>query len=119
MSRLRKLKDVARIVGERFTIEYDLSSTDKVRISPSAWDGRGLSFVSDFGPRSRQSWNDVYAEQLRAFAQVVATGGKSVVPGESVLGSVGLIERCYRERQPLELPWLRPIVSTQREAVTA
>jgi predicted dehydrogenase len=104
LSRIRKLSDTARIVGERFTIEYDLSTPQKVRIWPSTWHGKCTSFISDFGPTSSQSWNEVYAEQLRAFAQAIFTGGKSAVPGESVISNVALIERCYRGRQPLELP---------------
>ena len=117
LSRLRKLGDIARIFGERFTIEYDLSTPATVHIWPSIWDGKDLSFVSDFGPLSCQSWNDVYAEQLRAFARAIAAGGESVVSGESVLGSIALIERCYRDRLPLELPWTRVIGSPRRESV--
>src|SRR6266536_3703994 len=55
LSRLRKLRNTARIVGERFTIECDFS--DKVRIWPSTCDGRGLSFVSDTSSLPRQSSN--------------------------------------------------------------
>jgi predicted dehydrogenase len=113
LSRLRKLSDTARVVGNRFTIEYDLSTPDKVRIWPSTWDSRCLSFLADFSSPPRQSWNDVYAEQLRAFARAVVSGGKSAVPGESVLGCIALIEQCYRERQCLELPWMTPIAPTQ------
>jgi predicted dehydrogenase len=47
LSRLRRLSDTARIVGERFTIEYDFSRPDKVRIWPSTCIGKSLSFVSD------------------------------------------------------------------------
>lgn len=117
LSRLRQLSDRARIVGERFTIECDLYTPDIVRIWPSTSDGRDLAFVLDFDSLPRQSLDEAYAEQLRAFAQTITAGGKSVVPGECVLGSVALIDRCYRERQPLELPWMRPVVPTQRETV--
>jgi predicted dehydrogenase len=106
LSRLRRLSNTVRVVGERFTIEYDLSTPATVRVWPTSWDGKGISFVVDLGPRPDQSWYEVYAKQLEVFAQTIAVGGQSAVPGESVLGSVALIERCYCERQPLELPWL-------------
>lgn len=113
LSRLRKLSNTARIVGERFTIECDLSTPDTVRIWPSIWDSSCVSFASELGDSQRQSWKDVFAEQLRAFAQAIGTGSESVVSAESVLGSVALIERCYRERKPLDLPWMRPVIPTQ------
>jgi predicted dehydrogenase len=106
LSRLRKLSNMARLTAERFTVEYDLSTPATVRLWPTMWDGEGLSFESDWGPWPSQSWTDVYAEQLRAFAQSVAIGDGPIVSGDSVLGSVALIERCYRERQPLQLPWM-------------
>lgn len=106
MSRLRKLGNVAQVIGERFTIEYELLSPARVCLWPTARDRQALSFTADWGPSSSQTWNEVYAEQLRAFAQAITTGDTSAVPGKSVLRSVDLIERCYRERQPLELPWM-------------
>jgi predicted dehydrogenase len=117
LSRLRQLSNRARIVGERFTIECDISTPTTVRLWPSTSDGKDLAFVLDFDSLPRQSLDDAYAEQLRAFARTITTGGDSVVSGESVLGSVALIERCYRERQPLELPWTRSVVPAQRESV--
>jgi predicted dehydrogenase len=117
LSRLRKLRNTARLVGERFTVEYDLSTPATLRIWPTLWDGNGLSFASDWGPWPSQSWIDVYAEQLRAFAQAVVTGGTPIVSGHSALGSVALIERCYRERQPLRWPWMDSGVPHQRRAV--
>lgn len=116
LSRLRKLNDTVCLVGEHFTIEYDLASTATLRIWPTAWNQQGLSFA--LTPRSlpRQSWNDVYANQLRAFAQTIATGKSAVVTGEEVARSVALIERCYRERQPLEFPWMKTVAPLEREA---
>jgi len=114
LSKLRNLKSIARIVGERFAIEYDLSSPDQVRFIPYVWEGTGKFFISDFTAR-RQTWNDVYADQLRAFAKAIISGGPTTVPGESVIDSIALIERCYQMRQPLEVPWMQPALA--RESV--
>ena len=113
LSRLRRLAYTARIVGERFTIECDISGPTTARIWPSTSDGQDLAFVLDSGSLPPQLLTEAYAEQLQAFAHTISTGSKPIVPGESVLGSVALIERCYRERELLEMPWLRPVVPTQ------
>jgi predicted dehydrogenase len=115
LSRLRKLTNKARIVGDRFTIECDIDNPVAVRFWPTSSDSEDLVFGLDFDSLPRQTLDDAYAEQLRAFARVITTGGNPVIPGESVLGSVAVIDRCYRERQPLELPWMRPAVSSPRE----
>jgi predicted dehydrogenase len=113
LSRLRQLSNRARIDGDRFTIECDIDNPVTARFWPTASAEEDLIFGLDFDSLPRQTLDDAYAEQLRAFGQAITTGCKPVVPGESVLGSVALIERCYREQQPLELPWLRPVVPIQ------
>jgi predicted dehydrogenase len=118
MSRLRKLCNKARIVGDRFTIECEIDNPVTVRFWPSSSNGGDLIFGLDF-TLPRQTLDDAYAEQLRAFAQAIATNCNPVVPGEGALSSVALIDRCYRERQPLELPWTTASVSSQRESVSA
>ena len=113
LSRLRKLTNKARIVGDRFTIECEIDNPVTARFWPSSSAREDLVFGLDFDSLPRQTLDDVYAEQLRAFARVITTGGDPVVPGEWVLGSVAIIDRCYRERQPLEFPWLKPVIHTQ------
>ena len=119
LSRLRKLTNKARIVGDRFTVECDIDNPVAVRFWPTSSGSEDLVFGLDFDSLSRQTLDDAYAEQLRAFARVITTGGNPAVPGESVLGSVALIDRCYRQRQPLELPWMRPAVTSRRELLRA
>ncbi len=114
LSRLRRLSGTAVIRGERCAIEYRFGAPHTARIVPP-WDGgRAQSFVSDSAALPRSSRN-FYAEQLRAFARAIAAGGESAVPGESALRSIALMERCYRERRPLELPWMAPGGAAVRE----
>jgi predicted dehydrogenase len=117
LSRLRKLSNTARLVGEHITIEYDLLTPTRICLWPTAWDRQRLAFAADWGSFPNQSRDGIYVEQLRAFAQVVANGGEPIVSGKSALGSVALIERCYRERQPLQLPWMDSDVRHQYGAV--
>ena len=110
LSRLRQLSDTARIVGERFTIEYDVSSAAGVRIWPTCQARGNHSFAAEYDAEVEQNWNHVYAEQLGAFAHAIASGTPSLVSAESVLPTVELIERCYKIRKPLELPWTTAVL---------
>jgi predicted dehydrogenase len=118
LSRLRRLPYSARVVGERYTIECDISAPTSVRMWPTVSAGQDVVFVPDSDLLPPQSLDDAYAAQLRAFARSVATGERPVVAGEQVLKSVALIERCYQNRQPLALPWTRPGMPSQLASVS-
>lgn len=107
LSRLRQLADRVRIVGDRFTLEYDLSSTGAVTLHPANSHAGELSLAACFEPASQQTWEEVYAEQLGAFAKAIRGESEAGVSGRDALPSVALIERCYRERRPLSEPWRR------------
>jgi predicted dehydrogenase len=109
MSRLRRLRSAARIVGSAFTLECGLSGRYPVRVWPTAWQGDGVSFVGEYEGGATDSFERMFVEQLREFARVVRERTPPAVSGESVLGVIALIERCYRERRPLEQPWLHPV----------
>jgi predicted dehydrogenase len=115
LSRLRNLSNVARIVGKQFTLEWDLSSMEKVRMWPTNGIEGNSNFVSEPHSETPQSWNDAFVDQLLIFARSIRTGEKALTSGESALGTVALIERCYKERKPLELPWLNNTTRTMAE----
>jgi len=119
LSRLRNLSNSAVVIGKHFTVEYDITTADKVRYWPSASNKKAVSSISNFGLPSPQPWDDVCAQQLRAFARAISGRDPSAVPGESVLDTVALIDRCYRERQPLELPWEKPVTLNKRRPAKA
>lgn len=106
-SRIRELSNTVRIVGERLTIEWDHEVPDAVRVEPTAWSGQPPSLV--YRAAGAQSFLDLFVEQLRSFMASVATGAPAAVPGESVVPSVALIERCYRQRKQRIHPWERPV----------
>lgn len=88
-------------------MEYGLNHRrGEVRLWPTS-DVRGrMVLVPDRSVAPLQSWEDVFADQLRAFARAVATGGPAPVSAADGLRAVKWIEACYRARQPLEFPWL-------------
>lgn len=104
LSRLRNLSDRLRITGELLTIEYDLSAPDAVRIRPTRLFETGESFIPDTAENDRQTWRQVYVEQLAAFASAVR-GGECRMAGQDVIESMTLITECYRHRKPLKRPW--------------
>ncbi len=106
LSRLRKLHDIARIVGERFTVEHDFSAPCAPRLWPSAEQGRRSSFVNDYDGIEGKSPNP-FVLQLRDFARSIREGTEPFVSGDSALVSLALIERCYAARRVLEQPWMR------------
>lgn len=105
LSRLRKLKDIARIDGERFSIIYGFETKEGLLELLPASPRDQIPFVVDTYSVPPQSGPDFFSEQLKDFATAIRTGRPSAAPGESVLPSLSLIEECYRMRKPLGLPW--------------
>ncbi len=102
LSRLRRLRNMVVIQGDRMEVEWDHEFPDRVRFREPGGTAREGTLV-------RQSFPDLFVEQLRAFVSTVADGGPSPVPGESVIPSVALVEECYRQRQDLPEPWEHPV----------
>lgn len=101
-SRVRRLRNTVLIQGDRMAVEWAHELPDQVRFRDP--DGRERTADAD-----RQSFNDLFVEQLRAFAGAVSRSGPSPVSGESVIPSVGLIEQCYQQRRAIREPWARPV----------
>jgi predicted dehydrogenase len=111
LSRLRQLDNVVEIRGDRFTLQYALWTPDTVRLWPTGWDREREAFCYAPGQDLATEMVDVHVRQLGAFARAVQKTGPCLVSGDNVLGSVALIERCYRERQPLHYPWLECVAN--------
>jgi predicted dehydrogenase len=108
LSRIRKLGRFVRVAGTKTTMEYDLDSPQRVQISPTHAEGALRNLVAEPAYDSASwadPWERVYAAQLRSFAKAAASRTQPEVAGSDVLGTVALIERCYRERQPLIHSW--------------
>ncbi len=106
LSCLRNLGTTVQIEGEQFTIEYDLRTPDAVYLWPTGKDLQAFAFISNRFFTHKQSWDEVYSEQLKAFTQAIATGYEPVVSGRHAKDCLALIERCYRERKTLQYPWV-------------
>jgi predicted dehydrogenase len=107
MSRLRGLSNSVRIVAERFSLEYGINDRrGEIRLWPTRDAPGGLVLVPDRSVTPMQSWEEVFADQLRAFVRAVGDGGPAPVSAAEGLRAVKWVEACYRARRPLEYPWL-------------
>lgn len=55
---------------------------------------------------SRQSYLDQMTESIKDWVGAIRRHAEPLVNGVEARRSIALIEACYGQRKPLELPWL-------------
>jgi predicted dehydrogenase len=112
LSRTRTLRNTTIIEGDRASLEADWW---RIRLTP-----RELSITLDGPARSTetpgagiQGYLDVMAASFNDWIEAIRQRRPPTVTGAEARRSIELIEACYRQRQPLELPWVstRPAVA--------
>jgi predicted dehydrogenase len=107
LSRIRDLRNVYTIHGERGTLEVGTRFDSSIRLRINGQDivlsGRavrdGATEMTKPSPFSRQLYD---------FANAVLDHREPLVPGQEGKRGVELIEECYAVRQPLKYPWTFP-----------
>ena len=113
LSRTRSLRGTAKILGEQGSIEVDLVA-GTVSAEPSSLLER--QFDQAEGPASKgEGFMTMYTSQLAEFLECIRARKEPTCSAADATGVVDLIRQCYRVRQPLELPWSRPIPSGPAE----
>ena len=106
ISRIRTLRNTAIIRGTKATIEVGLN-TNRIKLQICNDDleiiGNSLHINRDF---QEQSTIDLFTAQLSEWIEVSKTRLKSIICGTEGRRSVALIEKCYRNRKPMNLPWV-------------
>jgi predicted dehydrogenase/nucleoside-diphosphate-sugar epimerase len=111
LSRTRTLRNSFIIRGERATLEVQplgsqvsiqLNDT-KCRFSGNVVDERHTKATEDC------SVYDLMKNQVEDWIEAIQNKYHPCVAGEDAQKSVALIEACYKNRKPLELPWPSPI----------
>jgi len=64
--------------------------------------------TKDATGRDLSIWHFMIVQQLENWVQSLQGKASALVPGEQGRKVVDFIERCYRNRRPLVLPWLNP-----------
>lgn len=109
LSRTRDLRNTAIIRGERGKIEVSLQ-TSSISIYPNGLDTKVAGDVLEaqtIGAKG-ESLVDLLTAQLEDWVEAITDKRQPRVPGEEGRKSVALIEACYKNRKPLEFPWLSP-----------
>jgi predicted dehydrogenase len=104
LSRMRALRNTCIITGSAGTVEFGLDVTSRGVVR--AADGTILEdeTIAAVAP-AQEEWELLFAEQLRNFGAAVK-GAETVYAGARDGRRVtAVIERCYRERQEMPVPW--------------
>jgi predicted dehydrogenase len=113
LSRTRDLRNTAIITGENGTLEIDLRRNWATLHSADATVGlNGMGAHPDTLEATSQGFEDLFDAQIEDFVDAIRESRSPTVPGTEAAKTVEFIERCYRERRPLELPWLSPARET-------
>ena len=109
LSRTRDLRNTATIRGERGTLEVSLRSSS-VSLHPEGLDDAiaGNVLEAEAIQSKGESLVDLVKVELEDWVEAITEKRQPRVTGEEGRKSVALIEACYKNRRPLELPWLSP-----------
>jgi hypothetical protein len=114
LSRTRRLHSTLRVVCERGTLELRTGERYELSVIPH---GLELADPDRGQPRDyrlRASWADepeatgyeAYRAEVDDWLDAIRTGRSPRLSVESTLGTVALIEECYRKAGRLEEPWV-------------
>ena len=106
LSRMRDLRNTAIISGSRGRIEIALHSNTIVSAEPADLVSFELDGVSGGAmPNENLYAADMFARELTDWADAIRTGEAPFVSGASATAAIGVIDDCYRNREPLRRLW--------------
>jgi predicted dehydrogenase len=104
-SRMRRLRNTAIVRMERADMEVALN-WNEVKVSlPHEPYVAGGPVIDRRDPGATQDYLTEIADQMQDFVDAVRERRRPFVDPRSVVGSIQLMELCYRSRQPLAMPW--------------
>jgi len=107
VSRTRNLRNTCRFFGNRGVLEVGIWDPDpeiSVRLP-----GRSLGLAGRARKTGRALlFADAFTRQLEDFASAIRDRRAPRVPGTEGRRTIELVEACYANRRPLELPWDAP-----------
>jgi predicted dehydrogenase len=89
--------------GTRGTVRWDTEWADRVVLTIA---GAAPVTITPAGGGAEVTFLDCFAEQLRAVLDAMEGKPANVVTPEDVGPSIAALETAYRDRTPLDLPWL-------------
>lgn len=103
LSWLSRLNNRYRIGCKRGSIEGGVYDLDRVRTRDARERETTLRI-----PDAERDRAALAERMLRNFVAVVDGLEEPLIPAGEVAGSIRVIDRCYRNRRRMDLPWLRP-----------
>ncbi len=111
LSRTRDLRNTAIITGEQATMEIDLRNNIFKLYSLDQKFGIIGEGLSQNLIEEKQSFRKLFQDQMIDWIQSIGDKSLPSVSGNHVIKSIDLIEKCYMQKQSLELPWINPITA--------
>lgn len=100
VSRLGRLRNGFHIVGSLGEIQAEAEDWDEFTVEFRNGSSQRFKVASN-----RLTYNDFAKPMLENFVEVIAGGAEPTVSGESVLGTVELLEQAYETVLPYSMPW--------------
>jgi predicted dehydrogenase len=112
LSRTRNLRNTIVVQGEKGSIEMSLHSPAiSILLKDSCQKLTGHVLEKDAIKPASNSLAELLKAELEDWVEAIINKRQPRVPGEEGRKSIALIEACYKNRKPLEFPWLQPIVT--------
>ena len=107
LSRTRHLRNTAIIQGDKAELEVELGkNVISLWFADAPVGIAGQGFPLTHPDLVTQTQIDLIATEHADWLEAIRHGYTPLVSGTEALKSVGLIESCYANRQPLHLPWM-------------
>ena len=101
LSRLGRLPNIVRIAGEEATIECGVYDGDRIVLRGKKGTQTQESIIRPKNPPMEELAENL----LLNFLEVIISNAEPLVPADSVISSIALIEDAYRKAQPFRLSW--------------
>ena len=109
LSRTRLLRNTAIITGDRGTLTVSLHFNELAASSPELLEHEFNGVKGNQLPA--QEYKDLFPPQLDDFIASIRDNRSPLVSGEEGTRSVRVIDECYGNRRPLDLPWMSSLTS--------
>ncbi len=123
LSRTQQLRNTAILRGGRGEIEVGFFE-DKLHLTARPKEILEFKNGNVRGNRLPPPvFKDLFVSQIKDWLRAIKTKQEPLVSGVEARRSVALIETCYQQRQPLELPWVdsnasQPVASPNKITLT-
>lgn len=111
VSRYDRLLNGFKIVGSKGSIEAEAEDWDEFTVNFRNGSSKRYKCASN-----RLKYNDFAKPMIDNLIEMIAEKAPPAVSGESVLGTIRLLEQAYENAKPYSMPWNEPFKSWSQDA---